>query len=179
MKLNHIAMAAIAVFGLAGLSACATGHTGKKSLAEYCANTRNADTDICKVNTEIVGVDGRAKAAQSRADEAMTMATAARARADEAYTRQDNVYCETRTLNRTNVGTCSSGYTLVSCTQSRYTTRSGGPSIMREINDQQCRFNDRVLEMKVRCCMAGMSALPTEPVPEPAPRTRRGTSRTS
>ena len=27
-----------------------------------------------------------------------------------------------------------------------------GPSIMREINDEQCRFHDQVLEIQVRCC---------------------------
>ena len=35
-------------------------------------------------------------------------------------------------------------------------------SILREINDEQCRFNSRVLEMQVRCCAVSGSA----PTPE-------------
>lgn len=165
------------VAALASLAMACASRTGDKSLAEYCANPDKAGTDICKINTEIVGVDGRTKSAQARADEAYTVASTAKARADEAYSRQDGVYCETRTLRNQNTGSCSAGYTLVGCTQSRFTTRSGGPSIMRDVNDQTCRFNDRVLEMKVRCCMVGMAALPQEPVPEPQRSTRRGSNK--
>jgi hypothetical protein len=57
---------------------------------------------------------------------------------------------------------CREGFTLTSCQQTRYTYRAGGPSILREINDQQCRFHDRVLEMQVRCCGTASS------VPQPA-----------
>ena len=59
---------------------------------------------------------------------------------------------------KTDVGSCEPGYTLMSCTQTRYTTARGGLSILREINDEQCRFNTRVLEMQVRCCATANSA---------------------
>ncbi|MEZ5947040.1 MAG: hypothetical protein R3C04_09375 [Hyphomonas sp.] len=74
--------------------------------------------------------------------------------------RDDSVVCETRTIQQSNVGTCRPGYTVTSCTQTRFTYRAGGPSILREINDQQCRFQDKVLEMQVRCC-ANASMAPT------------------
>jgi hypothetical protein len=39
--------------------------------------------------------------------------------------------------------------------QTRYTTSAGGLAILRSINDTECRFNTRVLEMQVRCCHVG------------------------
>lgn len=165
------------VAGIAALAAaCATGHTGNKSLEAYCAIEGNADTDICKVNTAAVTRDNATRAvAQSGVDAAARAQTTA----DQALARQDGVFCETRTLNRTDTGSCSAGYTLVGCAQSRYTTRSGGPTVMREMDDTHCRFATRVLEIKARCCMVGAAAAPKEPVPE-TPRGRRSTpARTS
>ena len=45
---------------------------------------------------------------------------------------------------------------------------------MREINDQQCRFNTKVLEMQVRCCAAASSGVTPEDTlikgtPDPVP----------
>jgi hypothetical protein len=175
MKFMKIAFVA----GLAALAMGCANRTGDKSLAEYCANSEKANTDICKINTEIVSVDGRAKGAQARADQAYNLAASASSRADEAYNRQDQVYCETRTIRNASTGSCSQGYTLVGCMQSRFTKRAGGLSIMRDINDASCRFNDRVLEMKVRCCMAGSAALPQEQPVQRSPSARPTTTRTS
>lgn len=145
------------------------------TVAEYCANPNKAAENVCRLKVEI---DGQSSAladtdmrlsdafkltaeAQATADSAKADAAAAMTTAQEALAKGDSMVCETRTVQKTNVGTCREGYTLTSCTQTRYTTRAGGPSILREINDQQCRFNDRVLEMQVRCCGTASS------VPQP------------
>jgi replicative DNA helicase len=48
MKFSRI----LIVVGFAAFAAaCATGHTGNKSLEEYCSLGDNSQTDICKVNT--------------------------------------------------------------------------------------------------------------------------------
>ena len=86
----------------------------------------------------------------------------AKATAEAALAKTDEMVCETRTVQKSDTGTCRPGYTLTSCTQTRYTTRAGGLSFLREINDAQCRFNDRVLEMQVRCCNTASAA----PAPE-------------
>lgn len=158
------------VAGIAALAAaCATGHTGNKSLEAYCAIEGNTDTDICKVNAASVTRD---QATRAVADKGVADAARAQSTADQALARQDGVFCETRTLNRTDTGTCSAGYTLVGCAQSRYYKRAGGPSIMREIDDSHCRFATRVLEIKARCCMVGAAAAPKEEVaPTPQGRT--------
>lgn len=148
------------------------------TVAEYCANPNKASENVCRLKVEI---DGQSTAladtnmrlsdafkltadAQATADSAKADAAAAMARADEAMSKQDPMVCETVTLQKTNVGSCREGYTLTSCTQTRFTYRAGGPSILREINDQQCRFHDRVLEMQVRCCGTASSV----PAPEDA-----------
>jgi hypothetical protein len=158
-----------AVFGIALAIGACQQIPREQTVMQYCAKPERANKDICKINVEI---DGQKKAladtnvslsqARALAEEARTVASAAQTTANEALNRQDAIYCETRTIQRTNIGSCSPGYKLVSCTQSRYTYRAGGPSIMRSIDDEQCRFHDRVLEMKVRCCMAGSAPLPTE-----------------
>jgi len=156
------------VAGIAGLAAaCATGHTGNKSLEQYCAIGDNADTDICKVNAAAVERDNRTRAL---AQQGVDAAGRAQATADAALARQDGVFCETRTFNRTDRGSCPTGYTLVGCAQSRYTYRAGGPTVMRDMDDQTCRFATRVLEIKARCCMVGASRAPSEPVSVPAPQ---------
>jgi hypothetical protein len=96
-----------------------------------------------------------AKGAQTRADQAMHMAEDAMTMANSANAAAnalDNLHCETNTINQTDTGSCPANFRLMSCTQTRFTHRAGGPSIMRDINDKTCRFNTRVLEMKVRCC---------------------------
>jgi hypothetical protein len=167
-------------FALAGATAC-TGIPDEMTVAEYCADAGNADTDVCKLNLEIDGqrqalsrTDMSLREARSVADQALARATAAQEAAEQAMAREDQMFCETRTVQRATTGSCSPGYTLVGCTQTRYTRRAGGVSILREINDESCRFNDPVLEMQVRCCMAGGAARPTEaaapatPAPQPA-----------
>ena len=80
------------------------------------------------------------------------------------------LHCETRTIQRQKSGACSPGYKLISCTQTRYTYRAGAPSIMRAIDDNECRFQNQVLEMQLRCCMSGAEAPPTEAsIVAPAP----------
>jgi hypothetical protein len=146
------------------------------TVAEYCANPKKADENVCRLKVEIDGTSTALAStdmrladalkltadAQATADSAKADAAAAMARAEEAYGKDDSMVCETTTVQKSSVGTCREGYTLTSCNQTRYTFRAGGPSILREINDEQCRFNDRVLEMQVRCCGTASS------VPQPA-----------
>jgi hypothetical protein len=162
--------AIIAVVAVAGFAGACQTIPKEQTVGQYCADASNANKDVCKINIEIEGTrkslaqtDLKLSEARAIADQAVVAAAAAK----------DQMFCETRTLNKTTIGTCSPGYSLVSCTQSRYTYRAGGPSILREVDDKQCRFNDRVLEMKVRCCMAGNQAAPTEQVLQtPAPKTQ-------
>ena len=86
-----------------------------------------------------------ANAAQSRADEAFSLAT---------HLSEKDLDCKTTTVQKSNIGTCEPGYTVMGCVQTRYTHRAGGLSFLRELNNEQCRFNSRVLEMQVRCCRA-------------------------
>ncbi|MEL7128885.1 MAG: hypothetical protein AAGK23_05005 [Pseudomonadota bacterium] len=156
----------LAGIGLAAtLAACETG-LGDQTVAQYCANAENAQEGVCQLNVEIDGTrtalaetdlklsearsiaDGAAAAAAS----AQSTANAAMTRADAALNAVDDLYCETKTIQQTNIGSCPANFTLMSCAQTRYTYRAGGPSILREIDDEKCRFHDRVLEMRVRCC---------------------------
>ncbi len=144
------------------------------TVAEYCANPKKADENVCRLKVEIDGTSTALAStdmrladalkltadAQATADSAKADAAAAMAKAEEALA--DTMVCETTTVQKSSTGSCREGYTLTSCNQTRYTYRAGGPSILREINDQQCRFNDRVLEMQVRCCGTASS------VPQPA-----------
>ncbi len=136
-------------------TACATGHTGDKSVAEYCADEKKANTDTCKVQAGVAANSAKITTVEAKAD-------AAQKTADAALARQDGVFCETRTVRYAKSGACSAGYTLVGCTQSRYWKRSGNVSIMREIDDQQCTYATKVLEIKVRCCMVGAQAAQKE-----------------
>lgn len=158
----------------ASLGACQAIPRGM-SVAEYCANPDKAEEGVCQLNVEIDGQktalsetnmslrDARALAvgAQAAADRAQASADAAMAAANSASLREDQLFCETRTIQQTDTGTCGPGYTLMSCAQTRYTYRAGGLSFLREIDDKMCRFNDRVLEMRVRCCMAGADRAPS------------------
>ncbi|MFN4023403.1 MAG: hypothetical protein ACK4MQ_01105 [Hyphomonas sp.] len=187
MTLSNILMGGVllAAASLAGCSSIPRSTT----VAEYCANPNKSNENVCRLKVEI---DGQSTAladtdmrlsdalrltatAQATADQARADAAAALAKAEQALAKEEQLVCETRTIQRSDVGTCREGYTLTSCTQTRFTYRAGGPSILREINDQQCRFNDRVLEMQVRCCgMASASPQPEDllidaKMPEPAP----------
>ena len=172
MKIKKILSGGLLLAALS-VSAC-MNIPNEMTVAEYCANPKKANENVCRLKVEI---DGQSTAladtnmrlsdafkltadAQATADSAKADAAAAMAKAEEAL---DNpMVCETRTVQKSNIGTCREGFTLTSCQQTRYTYRAGGPSILREINDQQCRFHDRVLEMQVRCCGTASS------VPQPA-----------
>lgn len=186
------------------LAAC-QGIPKDMTVAEYCANPKNTFENVCRSKVEIDGNKTALRNTNLRLDEAMSlvnksqstansavqMASAAQSSADHAQStadaamvqalRDEDMVCETRTLQKTKVGQCRPGYRVMSCTQSRYTYRAGGPSILREINDEECRFNDRVLEMKVRCCaMASSAPQPANAIidrnqPETYPQTKRST----
>lgn len=150
------------------------------SVVEYCSNPDHLNKDVCKVNVE---VDGQKRAlaqtnmsltqARSVADEALRLANGAQQTADRALQTAEKaiaeapMQCETKTINRTKVGSCSPGYKLVSCTQTRFTKRAGGMSILRGISDTECRYQDQVLEIQARCCMSGGAT----PVPQPVSTT--------
>lgn len=187
MTLTKMLSGGLALAALCVTAAC-TSIPNDMTVAQYCANPDKATENVCRLKVEI---DGQSTAladtnmrlsdalsltatAQATADQARADAAAAMARAEEAMAKEDQMLCETRTIQKSNIGTCREGYTLTSCTQTRFTYRAGGPSILREINDQQCRFQDRVLEMQVRCCgMASAAPQPAdetidEKMPEPA-----------
>lgn len=163
-----------AAFLALGATACAS-RTGDQTIAEWCAaDTNRADTDICKQHADTENV--RTTLGQ-RIGEVFGVANRAQQTADQAMNR--NVVCVTRTLNSVREGTCDPGYSLTSCTQTRYTRRAGGMAIMRSINDTECRFNGNVLEVQVRCCAMGPNPPPAtmisqtpapEPTPEPSPQ---------
>lgn len=174
----------IALSSAAMLASCA-GIPKDMSVAEYCADARNILENVCRLKVEIDGnatsiastnmslreartiadrALSAAGAAQASADRANSLAAQAMQRAEAANGKMENLTCETRTIQKTNMGSCQPGYTLMSCTQSRYTFRAGGKSILREIDDKQCRFHDRVLEMKVRCCKTTQNSV-VSPIP--------------
>lgn len=145
------------------------------TVVEYCSDVNNINKDVCKMNVE---VDGQKRAlsetnmslsqarsiadnALSRANSAQASADAAKAAADAAMT-QAAFNCETKTVQKSKVGACGAGYKVQSCVQTRFTSSAGAPSILREISDEGCRFNDRVLEMQIRCCTTGPKPEPTE-----------------
>jgi hypothetical protein len=156
----------VAVCALGLLAAGCANRTGDQTIAEWCAaDASRANTDICKqhadtetLSSRIADVFGVAHHAQDTADQAMAR----------------NVVCVTRTMRRVNAGTCDPGYTLTSCTQTHYGRRAGGMAIMRTINDSECRYNARVLEVQVRCCAMGPNPPPAPMVSDttpPAPQT--------
>lgn len=150
-----LAVAALAALA-ATASACAN-RTGDLTIAEYCAaDPGRQNTDICKQHRDTEEVR---TSLSTRIGEVMGVAQRAQSTADQAIARQLN--CNTRTLRSRNVGTCENGATLTSCVQTRYTTRAGGLAILRSINESECRFNARVLEMQVRCCTVGDPILQT------------------
>ena len=138
------------------------------TVAQFCAQPDKANTDVCKINVEIDGqrqalsqTDMRLGDARRIADSAMARANSAQASADAAKTAADAAMtqaafnCETKTVQRSKTGSCGEGYKVQSCVQTRFTHRAGAPSILREVTDEGCRFNDQVLEMQIRCCTTG------------------------
>ena len=166
MKLKMIA-AALAAFTFA--AGCQTTGAGSdQSVKDFCADSANADNHVCQVKLELDGhtkdlADTSLSLAEARqvADDALTEAEAATKKAEEARAiassalNQSALTCKTLTIQKSKTGSCEPGYTLMSCTQTRFTYSAGGLSILREISDEQCRFHDRVLEMQVRCCTMG------------------------
>lgn len=157
-----------AIVVLAGMGAACQTIPSEQTVAQYCAKPDHANKDVCKINVEIDGqkqalaqTNMTLKEARVVADEALRKAYAAQQAAEAAQTTANtaltnaNLNCETKTIQRSKTGSCEPGYKVLSCTQTRYTYRAGAPSILRAIDDQQCRFNDQVLEMQVRCCMTG------------------------
>lgn len=169
MRLTALALASTCMLALSG---CET-YPEDTTVAEYCSNSENANDPVCQLSVEINGqktaladTDLRLSEARSVAESALYQANdakelaqralaaseSAEARANSALLRESDLACETRVIQQTNIGTCRPGYTLMSCTQTRYTTRAGGLSFIREIDDEKCRFNAQVLEMHARCC---------------------------
>ncbi len=174
-------MRSLIILASAGLATALVGCTSipsTMSVADYCANPDKASENVCRLKVEIDGNStslsetnmslskaramadsavSAAAAAQAKADSAMSVANRAQSTADRAMSaalREKDLVCTTNTIQKTNIGTCQPGYTLMGCTQTRYTTRAGGLSFLRELNDKECRFNSRVLEMQVKCCTA-------------------------
>ncbi|WP_084399319.1 alanine-zipper protein [Henriciella aquimarina] len=157
-----------------------------QSIAEYCASPDKASEAICRLKVEIDGnstalsdtqmsveeARSLAAAAQTSADEAGAAAAAAQSTADQALETANEALnmgdldCITETINQSDTGTCPADYTLVACTQTRYTTRAGGLSFLRELNGERCRFNSQVLEMDVRCCRAATGGAQQTVAPE-------------
>ncbi len=167
----------LAALGLAALAPACANRSGDQTIAAYCADPSRSQEDICEVHAEMVQND---LSLGERVGQALGLANDARGRADRAQNTADSALamtsateltCVTRTLRNQQVGTCDTGYTLTACTQTRFTTRAGGLSILRELDDEQCRFNTSVLEMQVRCCYAGPTPPPTSaPVAAPPPQ---------
>ena len=163
-----------ALAAIAALTACQTTSGSGMTIADYCADTANSGQHVCELNAELETQSSTlsttqtslnstaqdADAAQATADEAQRMAEEARSMAQSAML-SDNLSCKTLTIQKAQTGQCEAGYTLMSCSQSRYTFAAGGLSILRDINDKECRFNTRVLEMKVRCCRMADSVVQT------------------
>jgi len=175
MRMKSILVGSMLAATLAG---CATGLPSDMTVAEYCANPDRASEEVCRLKVEI---DGNATAlaetnmslreARQMTESAMSAANAAQASADAAQSRADAAFslaehlseqdldCKTTTVQQSNIGTCEPGYTVMGCVQTRYTHRAGGLSFLRELNNEQCRFNSQVLEMQVRCCRASVDGM--------------------
>jgi hypothetical protein len=169
MRLVKLAAIAAVAAGLAGCMSIPKSQT----VAEYCANPSKANENVCRLKLEIDGnstaladtnmslnkarmiADTSLRAAneaQASADRAMNAANGAMSLARSAMLKEEDLFCKTRTVQKSNTGTCEPGYTVMGCTQTRYTHSAGGLSFLRDVNDKQCRFNSKVLEMQVRCC---------------------------
>ncbi len=175
MRITPIISSCFIAFGLAGCMSIPSD----MSVAEYCANPDKASENVCRLKVEI---DGNSTAlsqtnmsleearmiavnalrvgenANIRAGKAQTRADKAYALAQAAMLKEEDLVCKTEIVQKSAIGSCSPGYTVMGCAQTRYTHRAGGLSFLREVNNSQCRFNSEVLEMHVRCCKAASSA---------------------
>jgi hypothetical protein len=178
MRVLHATL--FAAFAALALTGC--NHALKNTqLSEYCSNEKNADTDLCALNGEFTKDRQAIATAQSTANDAKSAAGKAQSTADSAQTAANEanakvVNCTTNTLRKTQTGSCEAGYTLVGCTQTHYTTRAGGMAILRSIDNTECKYNARVLEVQVRCCQVGApgavaASTPAAPASTPRPTT--------
>jgi len=171
MKLKLIAAAAAFAMSATACQAIPEDMT----VAQYCAQPDKANMDVCKINVEIDGerrqlADTNMRLSQARtiADNALARANAAQASADAAMAAATDAKtsaafnCMTKTVQRAKSGSCGEGYKVQSCVQTRFSYNAGAPSILREISDTGCRFNDQVLEMQIRCCTTGPAPVQTE-----------------
>ena len=177
IKMNLKMLVAAAAFAMAATACQAIPED--MTVAQYCAQPDKADMDVCKINVEIDGerrqlADTNMRLSQARtiADNALARANSAQASADAAMAAatdakssiatQAAFSCTTKTVQRAKSGSCGEGYKVQSCVQTRFTFNAGAPSILREISDTGCRFNDQVLEMQIRCCTTGPVPVMTE-----------------
>ena len=172
----------VLAFGLAGCLSI----PNDMSVAEYCANPSKASENVCRLKVEIDGnstalTETNMSLSEARmiavnalrlGEEAKISAGNAQRRADQAYAlansamlKEEDLVCQTDVIQKSDTGTCSPGYTVMGCVQTRYTTRAGGLSFLREINNEQCRFNSQVLEMNVRCCRAASKTVVRQSTP--------------
>lgn len=177
---------------LAGAATACQAVPKDMSVVQYCADAKNATKDVCKVNVEI---DGQKRAlaqtnmslseARAIADNAMKNAATAQQTAEAAQRTADEaktlamtdkpLNCATKTVARSKSASCEPGFKLISCVQTHYTSKRGGTSIMRKIDDNECVFQDKVLEIQARCCMVGgepmatPTAAPAQPTVKPQP----------
>ncbi len=168
----------LSLAGLLLFASSCTSIPSDQSIADYCAQSDKMSESICRLKVEIDGnstaiaetdlsveqARALADAAQASADEAAEAAAAAQLTADTALVRANqaleagDLQCITKTVNNSKIGQCPENFALVSCTQTRFTERAGGLSFLREVDNEQCRFNSSVLEMDVRCCRAAGSS---------------------
>ena len=164
MRLKSLLVGGMLAATLAG---CATGLPSDMTVAEYCTNPDRATEEVCRLKETNMSL----REARQISDSAMSAAAAAQSSADAAQSRADQAYalanhlsekdldCKTTTIQQSSTGTCEPGYTVMGCVQTRYTHRAGGLSFLRELNNEQCRFNSQVLEMQVRCCRAASTGV--------------------
>lgn len=164
----------------AGVGACAS-RSGDQSIAAYCAEPGHANQDICKVQANVESTRGDVRRNREDLDATRAVADRADRNATEALRAaaesKDSLTCVTRTLRRTDIGRCEPGFVLTSCSQSRFTTSAGTTTVLRDINDEQCRFATRVLEMKVRCCHVGSAPPPVTAATVEPPKPQRPPAR--
>jgi hypothetical protein len=154
LRIRASTFAALILAATIAPSAC-TSTTDEAHLEDWCAEeTSRANLDICK---QVAAADETRVQLGQRIAEVFGISARAQQTADAALGR--NVVCVTRVMQRTRVATCTPGYTLTGCTQTRYTHGAGGMALLRSVSDAECRFTSEVLEVQVRCC--AMAAPPT------------------
>ena len=156
----------IAAAALTAMAAGCANRTGNMTIAEFCSNPDHNEYDICKQHRDTENVR---TTLGDRISDVFSRTERAQATADQAMAR--NMTCTTHTIRNRQTGSCpEAGYTLTSCVQTRFTRRAGGLAIPRAVNDSECRFNSRVLEMQVRCCRVGDDMPDTTTADQPPPQ---------